>query len=166
MELSQDAIFFRSNDGSVFVYGDKWGQTLFYSPDGQVFFELFRHSIGGSPSEHDLWFEDARTHATARLRKKGEEIRLNGKTYKKTAVRTEVEAIPLPEVRRPKYLFGLPDEQYLYVSTDKYKDTHDSYKMFLGDGEAMKQIFIAKVDWRHDNGTFNILTDKGNLFIL
>jgi hypothetical protein len=165
MELSPNALFFRSNDGNIFVYGDKWGQTLFRSSDGRVFFELFRLGFGGSPALHDLWFEDPHENTTARLRRNGTELKLNGKTYKKTEGCAEIEIIPLPEIRRPEYLFGLPDEQYIYVSADKYRYSHDSFKLFLGYGEALKQTPIGKVDWRHDNGTITVETDKGKLFI-
>jgi hypothetical protein len=161
MKLSQEALFFRSYDGSVIVYGDKWGETLFRSSDGRIFFELFRTGFGGSPAEHDLWFEDPHEKVKMRLHRKGNEIRLNGKVYKKIDGCSEIEVVPLPEVRHPEYLFGLPDEQYIYVSADKYHYSHDSFKLFLGDGEAMKEVSLKKVDWRHDNGTIIIETEKG-----
>ena len=164
MQLSNDAIFFRSADGEMFVYGDSRGRPLLLSPDGSKFFELHNAGFGGSSEEHELSFEDPHHNKRGKIHRLKNELELDGKKYHKVDGQTEVEVVLLPTIRQPEYLFVLPDGQYLYVSADKYRYSYQSFKLFVGPRDAMRQIPIARVMRARDGGTTYVETGEGTLF--
>jgi len=68
------------------------------------------------------------------------------------------------EAREPEYLFVLPDGEYLYVSADKYDYSYDSFRLFVGPQEAMRQIPVKEVMRLRDGGTTYITTHEGTMF--
>ncbi|TSC83220.1 MAG: hypothetical protein G01um101419_130 [Parcubacteria group bacterium Gr01-1014_19] len=164
MQLSKEALFFQSVEGSIILYGNSWGRPLLFSPDGQTFFELNQTGFGGTSEEHDISFEDPHSNKKGRFYRKGDELEMDGKVYKKVDGRSEVEVVPLPTIRQPEYLFGAPDGNYIYVSADKFRYSYESFKLFIGGGEKMREVSIKHVDRYRDGGTTNIETAEGVLY--
>lgn len=161
---TQDARFFRSDDGETFVYGDDWGRSLLYSPDGSTFYKLHVTGFAGNNKENELSFENPHHNKHGRIKRMKNELDLNGKEYHKIEGPNQIEVVPLPTVRQPEYLFELPDGQYLYVSADKYAYSYESFRLYVGSPDAMRQIPVQNVRRARDGGTTFVTTTEGELF--
>lgn len=155
--------FFRSEDGQVFSV-EGFGREVLYSPNGEKFFELYRRGFGGSNEEFDLSFEDPHHERNGRFHRSGDTIELDGTIFRKIDEPRAVDVVPLPEVRKPEYLFRLADGNYLYVSADKYRYSYESFRMWIGSGEEMREVIVKRVGRYRDGGTTQIDTEEGVFF--
>lgn len=72
--------------------------------------------------------------------------------------------VPLPEIRVKDYLFS-KDNEYIYVSYDKYMVDYSDYKFFLGPPEEMRELKILDLVRYRDGGTTIIKTERGELYV-
>lgn len=169
VKLTADSEVFKADDGSTIVYRRQTPSRgdLFYSPDGKNFFEMNATGFGGTSTEHHVSFTDPHDgDKEYDIERKGDEIRIGDKVFKKTATPEEIEAKKLPEVREREYMFKLADGSQLYVSHDKYNYDFKTLKLFIGKpGEQMRELKIEDVTRFSDGGTTYIKTPEGVLFV-
>ncbi len=163
MNTVQEREFFRAEDGQMLAVAG-WGGEILYNPGGDKFFELLRSGFGGNSEEYDLSFEDPHHERKGKFHRAGDTIELEGVTFRKSDGPENIEVVPLPTVRRPEYLFRLADGNFLFVSADKYRFSYTSFRMWIGNGEEMKEIGVRYVGRYRDGGTTIIQTDSGNFF--
>lgn len=166
MELSSEAVSFQAEDGAVVVYPDGFGWEVLFSPDGEKFFKLHRTGFGGSSEKHHISYEDPHRNRRGDIYREGNQLTMDGKVFKKVGNRPEVDPIPLPIVRVPEYLFlhETSGDVYIYVSADKYNNSYESFKLFIGNGDNMRELPVRHVERYRDGGTTYIETDEGTLF--
>lgn len=164
IELGPESVFFRSENGEIIVYGDSYGDKLYFSTDGKIFYELNKRGFGGSSEEHHISFEDPHNNRDGEWNRKGDSLTFDGKIFKKTAGPKTIEALRLPIIRRPKYFFQLSDGRQIYVSYAKYSDSYKSFKLFIGQPGKMKEVKIKNVISYRDGGTIYIETAEGTLY--
>ncbi len=71
---------------------------------------------------------------------------------------------PLPNVRKPEYLFQMSDGSYIYVDAARYNYSYESFRFFIGTPGSMAQLPITSVNRYRDGGTTIIRTEKGILY--
>ncbi len=72
--------------------------------------------------------------------------------------------VPLPKVRVREYLFS-KDNEYIYVSYDKYMVDYSDCKFFIGPPEEMKELKNLDIVRYRDGGTTIIKTERGELYV-
>lgn len=159
IDLPKETEFFRSKDGKTIAYV-VFGEGLFISKDGKTFYELVQMGFNGSGVEHKLTFENPHNKTEGEFNRKGDTLKLGSETYAKTSSRTSIDAVRLPEVRQEEYSFTLKSGEKLTVTSDKYKFSYESFKLFIGN----KEIPIKDVQRMRDGGTTYIKTDEGLLY--
>lgn len=132
------------------------------SLDGKVFYALATGGFGGTTIEHGLSFSDPHHGVDGRLQKSGEVITYNDEEY---TLREDIEfdpsqVVPLPATRRTEYFCATPDGMFVYVSADKYNYSYASFRLYVGDGQTMRQIPIIRVERYRDGGTTIIETPE------
>ncbi len=167
MKLSKEALFFRAADGSCVLYTNSWGDSIFFSADGKKFFEVEGSGQSGSEDDHEFSFEDPHHNLKGKIRRKDDALKVNGKTYKKVRRPSKVAIVRLPRIRESKHLFLIPDGGYVYVSSDRFHDEYEEYKLFIGRGAKLRNVKIKKdgIDMLRDGGTMWIDTVEGRLHI-
>ncbi len=165
MVATQQAAMFFAASGKSFVYlvdmpmSD--GQVA-YSPDGETFYALASKGFGGSRDEHDLSFDDPHHDVSGKLHRNGDVIEYDGETFTlQEAVFDPTVVVPLPNARRVEYLCRAENGTLIFVSSDVYYYSYESFRMFVGDGEEMREVPIQRVDRYRDGGTTNVFTDEG-----
>lgn len=164
MKLSGDAAVFQAKDGSVVIYGDVHARLLLLSEDGQKFREVKQRGFNGTTLKHEIFFEDPHTGRLGGFRRDHDVLEFDGKTYGIADLLGEIEVMPLPNVRQSEYLFEMPGGQYLYVSASKFGYSYESFKLFIGPAQALKQVPIRGIQRLRDGGTTDITTDIGELY--
>jgi hypothetical protein len=166
MRLSSEAELFRATDGSVLVYGNRYANPLYISPDGRKFHEMRQRSFSSSGDEQEIFFEDPHHNRLGGFTRKGDVVKYDGKTYEmdESVGEIHIDVVPLPNVRQPEYLFQMPDGQYIYVSADKYRYSYESFRLFIGKMREMKPIPITDVQRMRDGGTTYVETNLGILY--
>ena len=56
-------------------------------------------------------------------------MEIDGKKFVKIEGQTEIDVVPIPELRQPEYFFKLPDGQHIYVSADGNNYEYESFKL-------------------------------------
>jgi hypothetical protein len=111
MKLSAEAVRFeRATGKESFIIGNWLGKPLLYSPDGTKYFELFRSGFGGG----SIHFDNPHAGREGQLLLAEDTLTWEGKMFKKVACPAVVNVVPLPEVRRPEYLFILADGRWAF----------------------------------------------------
>lgn len=166
MQLGEKAECFKAQSGpACILYPEGSYGHYYFSPDGEKFYELFHMGFGGTDVEHHVSFEDPYQQKKREWERRGDTIVFEGVIFEKKIPRfASVEVVPLPEVRKPEYLFLLLDGRFIYVSADKYHFTDESFKLFFGERNKMDQIPIDKVVRYRDGGTTYIYTPIGTFY--
>lgn len=168
----QVASVFRAWSGKAFAWlsNRPWqdGDVLF-SPDGKTFYAL---ALRGSSSNSDgdivtkmnLSFDDPHRGVSGRLHYDGNVITYDGETYIQQTDAPALTVIPLPAARRVEYLYLTEDGIIVYVSSDKYNHSYESFRLFAGDGENMREVPVEDVSRYRDGGTTFIDTPEGRFY--
>jgi hypothetical protein len=78
----------------------------------------------------------------------------------------QAQFIPVPEIRKPEFLFEFDDEQYVYIDALKYYGyTSKQLRLFVGTPDSMQQQEIKKYLRVPDTNDIEITTDAGLLYI-
>lgn len=138
---------------------------LAYSPDGETFYSLANSGFNGTSVKHQISFSDPHRGIDGRLRLDGEKIEYNGEVYQMTERQLDSSLIvPLPPARRIEYLCQDEDGIFIYVSADKYNYSYESFRLFIGEGAAMREVEVHNVSRYRDGGTTYIETADGVFF--
>ncbi len=138
---------------------------LAYSPDGETFYALASAGFSGTSVKHQISFEDPHQGINGKLCLEDENIEYNGEVYQMTERQLDTSSIiPLPAARRVEYLCQDEDEIFVYVSSDKYNYSYESFKLFIGEGAAMREVEVCNVSRYRDGGTTYIETADGVFF--
>jgi hypothetical protein len=161
---TEDRVMFSSGEQAFIYYSDPWEDSLYFSPDGgKKYFELKLNWLRGLSDNYTISFEDPHHGRTGRLKCNEDTIVLDGVVFNKMDCPSEIEVVPLPTIRVPKYLFRLKDGKFVYVSADKYNYSLESFKLYIGDGTTMHQVEITDRGG-HCDGEIIIKTAEGELF--
>lgn len=162
-------VIFASSSDKMFVYLAPWpddGELLF-SPDGSVFYTLATHGFSGTSQNHRLSFDNPHDGTSGVLHRDNDTIDCGGERF----VREEIpfdrsSVVPLPFARQSGYLCRFADGRLLYVSSDAYNFSYESFKLFVGDGKSMREIPIIKdsVMRMRDGGTTSFKTPEGSFY--
>lgn len=174
--IAKAVAVFRAANGKrafAFLRGDGFfgdGELLF-SEDGTKFYALKMDgagtSLAGIVVEADLSFTSPRQEISGKLFYKSDigVVVYDEDFYtREEGEEFEVEVIPLPLARRAEYLFRKKDGALIYVSSDKYNYSYESFKLFVGDGKTMREIPVQDVCRYRDGGTTYVKTGVGTLF--
>ena len=138
---------------------------LAYSPDGKTFYALANSGFSGTSVKHQISFSDPHQGIDGRLRLDDEKIEYNGEVYQMTERQLDSSLIvPLPPARRTEYLCQDEDGIFVYVSADKYNYSYESFRLFIGEGAAMREVEVYNVSRYRDGGTTYIETSDGVFF--
>jgi len=167
-----DLVFFKSGNNYIAYDTDGLGEQLCHSSNGKNFYEVFRTGYSGSLDDHRVSFVTRDGQEGSWHYKDGEilvdRVRLgvfeSRELFKKVSPPAEVIFVALPEIRIPEYLFRLPNERFIYVSANKYHYSYESFRLFTGKGDNMREIEIKSVRRFRDGGTTEIRTEEGLLY--
>lgn len=140
-----------------------------YSFDGEVFYELAIRDFGGSAVAHDLSFSIPIRNIDGQLQKRDNVITYNRERYvlDENIEFNPLKIVPLPIMRRPEYFCMASDGTFVYISVDNYGDWYESLKVYIGDGNVMRQVSIVDpvIDVvRYRRGATRIETSEQTFF--
>ncbi len=167
--MAQHDTLFISSDGEILVMDVKRGESHLYSPDGNLFYEIlgkasddqyFRRSVSESGT-----FQVPELSINASFKREDSSLVWRGDTYTWTGelfIRDNEQITGLPTSRVPEYLALSADASLvLYVTASEFRYSYESFRLFVGDGEKMREINIQRTTRDSDGGTTTILTDEG-----
>ncbi len=174
MQITDECFkMFLSESGAAFVTHKYWLSPMYYRKDvTQPFYEVMCDGGNGSrvSFHHPHHGENERGyfvhHVTGGY--DPESFEMDGVTYWEQPSPSEIEVVPYPIKREPRYLFRrVSDGQYIYVSAVENSYSHqyflNSHRLYIGDGRTMRQVRITKVDHYLDGGTTIIQTTEAVL---
>jgi hypothetical protein len=174
MLKTHQAMQFTAPSGKSFAFTRDMGfpqdGEVLYSSDGETFFAL---AVGGQGSrteggvlvDMDLSFTNPHNGVSDKLHYNGSVIIYEGEEYIKQDITFDQSSVvPLPATRRTEYLCQAEDGTLFYVGSDKYNYSYESFKLFVGDGNTMREIPVECVERYRDGGTTYIRTPEETFF--
>lgn len=164
MLLEKDATCFKCQTTTeMIIFGDSMAKPLYYSANGNMFFELVRTGFGGNLVNFSFHFDNPHNGTTGEMECKGDTLIWGKKVFKKVDCPTEINAFLIPEVREPTDLFVTSDGNYILLSRDKHGSRDGKQKLFYGPASQMEQLFITNIATYRDGGTTFISVAGGKV---
>lgn len=141
-------IGFTAPSGRSFVYLSRLVRSgeLMFSPDGTSFYELVPLGYSGYMERHQLSFENPHDDTRGQLVRDGDTLMFEGERYvRQDIVFDAKDVVKLPVVRKVEYLFRSKRGTFYYVSSDKYYNSYETFKLYVGRPSSMSEITIQDV---------------------
>jgi hypothetical protein len=135
---------------------------LFISTDGKTFREVFETSRESTKETCVISFvEDGKaTFKETKVSSKGSAVTFCGVSYKPSDCPKTIQAVTLPGVRIPLYLFKM-GEEFVCITCSKYRDYYNTWQVFVGPMNRMKRYAATEVE----QNTRTVTTHAGVLTI-
>lgn len=165
---------FMSESGKVLVMDPDVfkREPYLHSPDGITYYVVYggagcRQTSGDEIKESGS-FHVPTLGVEGQFERHNETLTWLDETYIKTSEvfdRSSVELVQLPDLRQLEYLVISEDGSVvIYVSASFYEYSYKSFRLFIGDGETMREVKVQDVIRYRDGGTTYIETDEGTFY--
>lgn len=166
--MSDEKVFV-ANDGSAIALLSRTpvnNGDVAYSPDGETFFALVVTGYSGSRDKDQISLENPRTGDAMQITRTGDTVTCGLQKF--TAIEKTFDhskLTGLPNVRDVEYLLKDGSGKLYFVSNSKYDYSYESLRLYIGDGEEMRQVPIKKVARYRDGGSTFLQTEEGTLYV-
>jgi hypothetical protein len=150
----------------IIIYTDCLPSRVFFSPTGEVYYQLFPGATDGTTRNHGFPVEDPYTSGSGYIQRDDDVVTYRGfEFHLTTELPQQITVEPFPRIRITRHLFQTVGGSYLYVSQDKYNPTLESLRLFYGDGDVLTEMVIQNRLQYRDGRSIRLQTMLGTLSI-